>query len=138
MQPNIIALHNRNPQEGERDKQKVYEALCELPVEVTEEIVNRVNDRKDLLLAQTTPIRVAHRRAHLVRERTVYEMHCAPVKDTANRFCLRLRTQAGTYIKEFVHGDEGRTVPNLGSFLDCKKPAIILSLDVLDVLMDFL
>ena len=46
--------------------------------------------------------------------------------------------QAGTYIKEFVHGDEGRTEPNLGSFLGCKEPAAILQLDVLEIHMDFL
>ena len=46
--------------------------------------------------------------------------------------------QAGTYIKEFVHGDEGRTVPNLGTLLGCAEPAKILQLDVLNVHMDFL
>ena len=44
-------------------------------------------------------------------------------------FRLRLTTQAGTYVKEFVHGDFGRTKPNLnilfGRFVD------ILELDVL-------
>ena len=65
-------------------------------------------------------------------------MHCTPAADESNRLVLRLRTQAGTYIKEFVHGDEGRTLPHLGSFLGCSVPASILSLDVLDVLMTFL
>lgn len=50
----------------------------------------------------------------------------------------RCQLQAGTYIKEFVHGDEGRTEPNLGSFLGCKEPAAILQLDVLEIHMDFL
>lgn len=35
---------------------------------------------------------------------------------------------AGTYIKEFVHGDLGRTVPSIGSLLDSE--ADILQLDV--------
>lgn len=46
--------------------------------------------------------------------------------------------QAGTYIKEFVHGDEGRTQPNLGSFLGFEDSAEILQLDVLEIHMDFL
>ena len=46
--------------------------------------------------------------------------------------------QAGTYIKEFVHSDEGRTVPNLGSLLGCQEPAQILELDVLEIHMPFL
>lgn len=37
----------------------------------------------------------------------------------------------GTYIKEFVHGDLGRTVPSIGSLLNCR--ADILQLDVTDV-----
>lgn len=41
----------------------------------------------------------------------------------------KYHTLTGTYIKEFVHGDFGRTLPNLGSLLHCE--ADILSLDVL-------
>ena len=43
--------------------------------------------------------------------------------------------QAGTYIKEFVHGDFGRTEPSLCSLLDCECD--ILQLDVRDVNMKF-
>ena len=32
-------------------------------------------------------------------------------------FILHLSTSAGTYVKEFVHGDFGRTIPNLSSIL---------------------
>ena len=38
---------------------------------------------------------------------------------------------AGTYIKEFVHGDLGRTVPNVGHIL--QSEADILQLDVTNV-----
>lgn len=38
---------------------------------------------------------------------------------------------AGTYIKEFVHGDLGRTTPSIGSLLDSE--ADILQLDVTQV-----
>ena len=41
---------------------------------------------------------------------------------------LDLTTQAGTYVKEFVHGDLGRTTPNVGALLGCE--ADILQLDV--------
>ena len=44
---------------------------------------------------------------------------------------LDLVTQAGTYVKEFCHGDFGRTVPSVGSLLGCS--ADILQLDVLDL-----
>lgn len=42
-----------------------------------------------------------------------------------------IEASAGTYIKEFVHSDFGRTSPSLGSLLHCE--ADILQLDVLDV-----
>ena len=45
--------------------------------------------------------------------------------------------QAGTYIKEFVHGDGGRTVPDLATLVGCSGTAQVLALDVLQVHMDF-
>uniref|UniRef100_A0A0E0PCL6 tRNA pseudouridine(55) synthase n=1 Tax=Oryza rufipogon TaxID=4529 RepID=A0A0E0PCL6_ORYRU len=47
-----------------------------------------------------------------------------------------IKDMAGTYIKEFVHGDLGRTHPSVGVMLSCR--AEILQLDVTDVKMDFL
>ena len=44
---------------------------------------------------------------------------------------LHILASAGTYIKEFVHGDLGRTLPNVGSLLGCQ--ADILQLDVCEV-----
>ena len=41
---------------------------------------------------------------------------------------------AGTYIKEFVHGDLGRTIPNVGQLLETE--ADILQLDVTNVYLD--
>ena len=44
---------------------------------------------------------------------------------------LHIMASAGTYIKEFVHSDLGRTVPSIGSILECE--ADILQLDVCQV-----
>ena len=38
--------------------------------------------------------------------------------------------------QEFVHSDEGRTVPSMGSLLGCK--AEIMQLDVAELHMEFL
>ena len=80
-------------QAGEESKQKSYEAICELPGEVTQEHLNTINTTKDLLLAQTTPTRVAHRRAMLVRERMVYSMSADLLPDKPKQLILKLRTQ---------------------------------------------
>lgn len=79
------------------------------------------------------------------RERTVYEMKAEKCSEENLRhfqiidknvsdethllFRISVTTQAGTYVKEFVHGDFGRTVPNLRMIL--KIPDLdIVALDV--------
>ena len=51
-------------------------------------------------------------------------------------FKLKLATQAGTYVKEFVHGDFGRTMPNLRTILDCQEVDIV-ALDVEEIELDW-
>jgi tRNA pseudouridine synthase 10 len=48
---------------------------------------------------------------------------------------IHLHTEAGTYIKEFVHGDLGRNQPSLASIIGCE--ADIMELDVLEVDLEF-
>ena len=63
----------------------------------------------------------------MVRERTIHTMRAEKL---GSRFLqLDLTTQAGTYVKEFVHGDFGRTAPSLGALLGCE--ADIIQLDVM-------
>lgn len=49
----------------------------------------------------------------------------------AHYFKLHVLASAGTYIKELVHGDLGRTIPSVGLIL--KKECDILQLDVTNV-----
>lgn len=49
-----------------------------------------------------------------------------------------METQAGTYVKEFVHGDFGRTKPSLADLLGVECGEVdILELDVEDVDMEW-
>lgn len=50
-------------------------------------------------------------------------------------FILHLKTQAGTYVKEFVHGDFGRTKPSISDLL--QKEVDILALDVTSIDLDW-
>ena len=127
--------------EGETTKRKSYRALVELPVDVSESVLTTLSAIRDLVLKQTTPTRVEHRRAMMVRERTVVTAEATP--DPAGkprRLELRLTTQAGLYVKEFVHGDGGRTVPNVSTLLGLGEgtTAECLELDVERVHMEFL
>lgn len=115
--------------QGEEEKRKIYSALVWTKEEVSRDLLRLLDDSKDLMIQQRTPMRVLHRRTLAVREKKIYFMETEQID--GHHFFLRLGTQAGTYIKEFVHGDFGRTQPNVGTLLGCD--ADILSLDVLDV-----
>jgi len=122
--------------QGEEDKQKRYVAVCWSRNPITDEQMSELAAIKDLTLQQKTPIRVLHRRPLATRERTIYNVSAQLINAEDRRhFLLFLKTQAGTYIKEFVHGDFGRTVPSLGNLL--KTECDILQLDVLAVELDW-
>ena len=121
--------------EASEEKEKEYTAVCwaEKPLTLEDELM--LSGIKDLQIQQSTPVRVLHRRTSMTRPRTIVSCRCERVPNAARFFTLRLKTQAGTYIKEFVHGDFGRTRPNVGEMLGCA--ADIIQLDVTDVVMDF-
>lgn len=113
--------------EGEEDKLKVYVAVVWTSRTLTRSDVEFLNSQPRLDLEQKTPVRVLHRRSALSRCRSILGMR---VKSLSPQVCeVRLISTAGTYIKEFVHGDLGRTQPNFGSLLGCRSD--ILQLDVL-------
>ncbi|KAD7477083.1 hypothetical protein E3N88_00219 [Mikania micrantha] len=123
--------------EGEAEKQqKQYAALVWISRSIKDDDVEAMSSLKDLKVLQRTPIRVLHRRSPLDREKIIHWMKIEKIAGSSQYFLLRLCTQAGTYIKEFVHGDLGRTHPSIGSILGCR--AEILRLDVTDVKMDIL
>lgn len=68
-----------------------------------------------------------------VRPRTVHEMKATLLDDRPGHFILRLKTQAGTYIKEFVHGDFNRTVPNLCILLGRAIDIVALDVDAVEL-----
>ncbi len=95
--------------------------------------LGKVNEALALALertiAQRTPTRVAHRRSDRVRTRRI--VGARVVEAGEGRFTIELRTEAGTYVKEWVEGDDGRTVPSLSSLLGV--PLEVEFLDVLEV-----
>ncbi len=79
------------------------------------------------VLEQRTPERVSARRADLVRPRRVLEAAARLLPDGALE--LEVLAEGGTYVKELVSGDEGRTRPSVASLLG--RPARCATLDVL-------
>jgi tRNA pseudouridine synthase 10 len=80
-------------------------------------------------IAQRTPGRVVHRRADTTRARRLLTAEVVGVE--GDRAELHVTAEAGTYIKEWVHGDGGRTRPSLAERLG--TACEVLELDVLDV-----
>lgn len=88
---------------------------------------------RSLLVRQRTPERVVHRRADRIRERQI-ELRCiAPTPDDPElAFEVDVDADHGTYVKEFVSGDGGRTESSLAGLLGV--PARCARLDVLEIL----
>ncbi|KAJ2790738.1 hypothetical protein H4R20_006965, partial [Coemansia guatemalensis] len=91
------------------------------------------NGKQEMIIDQKTPIRVLHRRAPLTRPKKIVSLEIVHLEGHFYR--VRIESGAGTYIKEFVHGDLGRTVPSLASMTGAT--ADILELDVENVSLDF-
>ena len=116
---------------------------AELPVAETFElpenefILETIRSLEGVKLAQRTPERVAHRRADLIRRRTVFEVHEPKIELMENgirEIEVTMRCESGTYVKETIHGDSGRTQPSFASLLKAKCE--VLWLDVGDIHAD--
>ena len=115
---------------------KSYRAAVKCLAPVPREAVERLGALRDLVLRQETPRRVLHRRPNLVRRRTVRScsVQISEAGPGIRRFELTARVESGTYIKELVSGDEGRTHPSLSAIL--RAPCECAELDVLEVHCD--
>jgi len=94
-----------------------------------EKLIKVAQTLQGKLIKQLTPTRVAHRRANKIRERTIYNCTIESVEGIIAR--LTLETESGTYIKEFVSGDDNKTQPNLSELIGI--PCKVKELDVIDV-----
>ena len=121
--------------EGAEEKTKTYKAVIWLSSPLTDQDIEKVNSHSNLTVHQKTPLRVLHRRAGLVRDKIIHKMNIKGIPGNRHFATIELHTQAGTYIKEFVHGDFGRTNPSLSSVLGYQVD--IVQLDVTSVEMDF-
>lgn len=120
--------------EEAENTRKVYKAYVTSQSEFSEaEFDLKLKEIKELIedkeLQQRTPNRVSHRRADKIREKMIYSIKGNYLSSSGFEFIIE--TQGGTYIKELIHGDEGRTSPSFAEImdddLDCE------TLDVLEI-----
>ncbi len=83
-------------------------------------------------VVQTTPQRVAHRRAQLDRERWIEITSIEAPGDGEGLWQVCLRTQHGTYVKEAISSEGGMTRPSLAELLGVACECV--ELDVLAIL----
>ncbi len=110
---------------------KVYRAEVSLDAVPSDEAMTRARTFEGAVV-QRTPQRVAHRRADLDRERQLRVLGLVVMPDGALE--LRVLCQHGTYVKEWISGDDGRTLPSLTSLLGV--PCRCRVLDVEEIMTD--
>jgi tRNA pseudouridine synthase 10 len=112
------------------DASKTYRMAVEFDESVEEgALADAIETLSGATVEQRTPNRVSHRRADLVRTRTVYEL-TGELEDP-HHATLEVHGEGGLYVKELVSGDEGRTEPSLSGLLGV--PATVTHLDVVRV-----
>ncbi|XP_017038465.1 putative tRNA pseudouridine synthase Pus10 [Drosophila kikkawai] len=120
---------------GEEQKKKFYRALCALKEPVTVEILQKLQIPESFDIQQKTPIRVLHRRPLHTRPRTIYSVKAKVQRGNPQALVIDIVTQAGTYIKELVHGEFGRTTPSFASIIG--QAIDIQALDVVGIDLDW-
>ncbi|MBD3195559.1 MAG: tRNA pseudouridine(54/55) synthase Pus10 [Candidatus Lokiarchaeota archaeon] len=120
--------------EKAENTKKEYFALVRSEIGITiEDFQIKLQKLKDLLeeekIDQRTPTRVSHRRADKIRNKRIYNISGKYRNQT--EFEFKIETQGGTYIKELISGDNGRTSPSFSEIIGL--PLKCESLDVLNI-----
>jgi len=125
----VISIKN-----NAENTQKIYKALVQSEKRISKlqfaEFLNLLqNQLVGKKLSQRTPERVSHRRADKIRTKHIYGLDGRYFK--SDLFEFTIKTQGGTYIKELINGDEGRTKNSFTELFGA--PLICKELDVLHI-----
>ena len=91
------------------------------------DIIEAIQSLSGQTIEQETPKRVSHRRAAKIRKRKLVSIENIQVEDQEVQ--LTLRCEAGTYVKELVHSDDGRTNPSVQSAIGSNCEVIWLDVE---------
>lgn len=113
---------------------KLYRVLVESEKKFSKEEFNILFEKlkielENQIINQKTPSRVSHRRANKVRKKKIYNIVGKYLK--SHTFEFLIETQGGTYVKELISGDEGRTQPSFTQIF--KSTLFCKELDVLKI-----
>lgn len=96
---------------------------AELEIKINKNEARKIVNLKGCVLKQRTPLRVKHRRSDIIRKRKILDIKIL----NKTKPIIYIFAEAGTYIKEFIHGDNGRTQPNIAQTLGRDIKSIKLS-----------
>lgn len=124
-----LATHEMVERVKELAASKTYRAEIRLAAPVKNTAFNKaLATLGGSTIDQQTPQRVSHRRADKIRTRTVYEID-GTLDSTYGT--VEINGEGGLYVKELLHGDQGRTEPSLAGLLGTTIE--VTALDVLAV-----
>ena len=109
---------------------KAYLAWVEFEEEPHLENIREIIGKE---IRQRTPRRVLRRRSDIVRKRKIFDIKIK--KREERRVLFYIKAEAGTYIKELISGDGGRTTPSISEL--CGK-AVCTDLEVCEIDDEFL
>jgi tRNA pseudouridine synthase 10 len=112
---------------------KTYEVIFSFTGEISgppeAEIADEVSGAE---IRQQTPTRVMERRKDTTRRRVVKDFDIVELDPGKGRGRVRIKSESGFYVKEFITGDQGRTQPNLRDLLGAEEVKVE-SLDVVRI-----
>jgi len=112
------------------DFKKTYRVVL-----IGEKVINKEKLKKvaqalqDKTISQFTPSRVARRRANMIREKKIHNCNIELIDGTMAT--LTIEAESGTYIKELISGDDGRTRPSISEMIGV--PCKVAELDVIEI-----
>ncbi len=109
---------------------KVYSAKCSCKESISQKEFEPLIG-KDFSIVQKTPERVEKRRPMKERAKSAKILKAETL--SGSEFRLDILASHGLYIKEFISGDSGRTVPSISSLLE--KQCVCVELDVLEIIL---
>ncbi len=109
---------------------KTYVARVRVGRELGEEDLKVLREKlSGAVISQRTPLRVLGRKVDKVRKKVVYSVEARLLAPTLLE--LTVTCQGGLYVKELIHGDEGRTRPSVSEILGTR--AEVEELDIVYV-----
>ncbi|HME52860.1 MAG TPA: tRNA pseudouridine(54/55) synthase Pus10 [Candidatus Lokiarchaeia archaeon] len=116
---------------GAPQTRKKYKAVCTLERPIDDETLEMLKSSLDgMTLHQQTPTRVLHRRSDRTRLKKVFDLGWERSENELE-ITFYIEAEGGTYIKELISSDEGRTQPSISGLAN--QQIIVKELDVLEV-----